>query len=58
MSNNETVHEYKIKHRGDGVYDLYVDKKLMASKGSIESIVEELKIIMDEVDNYVIDKTK
>ena len=58
MSNNETVHEYKIKLRGDGVYDLYVDKTLMANKGSIESVVNELKVIMKEVDDYVIDNTK
>ena len=56
--NNETIHEYKIKHRGDGVYDLYVNGKLMASKGSIDSIINELKVIMGEVNDYIIDTTK
>lgn len=56
--NNETIHEYKIKLREDKTYSIYVDGKLMGTKGSIDSVVNELKVIMDEVDNYVIDKTK
>ena len=55
---NKTVHEYKIKLREDKTYSIYVDGKLMATKGSIDSVVNELKVIMDEVDNYVINKTK
>ena len=56
--NNETVHEYKIKLREDKTYSIYVDGKLMSTKGSIDGVVNELKVIMDEVDNYVIDKAK
>ena len=56
--NNETIHEYKIKLREDKTYSIYVDGKLMGTKGSIDGVLEEMKIIMDEVDNYVIDKTK
>lgn len=48
MFNNETLHEYVIKLRNDGVYDLYVDKIWFASRGYYESIVEELKNIMKE----------
>lgn len=56
--NNQTVHEYKIKLREDKTYSIYVDGKLMDTKGGIDSVINELKIIMDEVDNYIIDKTK
>lgn len=51
--NNETVYKFEIKRRGDGVYDLYVNGKLMASKGSIDSIIAELNIVMYEVDSYI-----
>lgn len=47
--NNKTMHNYTIKHRGDGVYDLYVDGKWVIAKGSYMSIVDELKVIMEEV---------
>ena len=56
--NNKTIHEYKIKLREDKTYSIYVDGNLMDTKGSIDGVINELKIIMDEVDNYVIDKTK
>ena len=55
---NKTVHEYKIKLREDKTYSIYVDGKLMGTKGSIEGVVNELKVIMDEVDNYVLNRTK
>lgn len=56
--NNETIHEYKIKLRGDKVYDIYLDGNFMSSKGSINSAVDELKIIMCEADGYLINKIK
>ena len=56
--NNETIHEYKIKLRGDKVYDIYLDGNFMSSKGSINSAVDELKIIMGEADDYLINKIK
>ena len=55
---NKTVHEYKIKLREDKTYSIYVDGQLMGTKGSVDSVVNELKVIMNEADNYVIDKTK
>ena len=45
---NKTVHEFKIKLREDRVYDLYLDKKLIISRGSFEGIIEELKVLMEE----------
>ena len=56
--NNETVYKFEIKRRGDDVYDLYVNNKFMGSKGSIDSVIAELNIIMYEVDSYVLDTTK
>lgn len=58
MSNNETIHEYKIKLRGDRVYDIYVDGMHMCSKGSISSAVKELEVIMGEADDYVLNEIK
>ena len=48
ISNNTTVHSYEIKLRGDRVYDLYLDGKHIASRGSHEGIITELKTIMEE----------
>lgn len=48
VSSNATVMSYEIKWRGDKVYDLYLNGKHVASKGSIEKILEELKMIMEE----------
>lgn len=45
---NKTIHNFTIKLREDRVYDLYLDKKLVISRGSIEGILEELKTIMEE----------
>lgn len=44
---NKTVHNFTIKLREDRVYDLYIDGKLVLSRGSHENILEELKTIMD-----------
>ena len=46
--NNSTVHNFTIKLRGDGVYDLYVDKKWVVSRGSQANILDELRTIMEE----------
>lgn len=56
--NNETIHEYKIKLRGDGAYDIYVDGVHMGSKGSFKSVIKELETIMLEADDYKLNKTK
>ena len=47
--NNETIREFKIKYRGDHVYDLYVNGKWIVSRGSYENIIDELKKIMEEM---------
>lgn len=49
--NNKTKHSYLIKLRHDGVYDIYVDKKWVVSRGSYQSMLEELKNII-ESDDY------
>ena len=43
--NNETIKRFDvtIKLRGDNVYDLYLDGKWIASRGSCENIVDEAK---------------
>lgn len=44
-SNNETVKKFDItiKLRGDNVYDLYINKEHIASRGSCEYILDEVK---------------
>ena len=56
--NNETKHNYLIKLRNDGVYDIYVDGNFIISKGSIQSVIKELEVIMNEADEYKLSKTK
>lgn len=56
--NNATKHNYLIKWREDGVYDIYVDGNFIISKGSITSAVKELEVIMSEADEYKLNKTK
>ena len=58
IMNNTTIHEYDIKLRGDGVYDIYLDGVHMCSKGSFKSVIKELESIMQDVDDYKLDKNK
>lgn len=44
---NKTVKKFMIKRREDRVYDLYIDDQWVLSRGSHETILEELKKIMD-----------
>ena len=46
--NNKTMRNFTIKYRGDHIYDIYVDKKHIASRGSIEGVIEEIKAFMEE----------
>jgi hypothetical protein len=46
--NNKTKLEIKIKLRGDNVFDIYVNRKHVASRGSVEGVLEELKTLMEE----------
>jgi hypothetical protein len=43
--NNETIKKFDItiKLRGDNVYDLYIGEKWIASRGSCEGIVDEVR---------------
>lgn len=45
--NNTTIHNFTIKRRGDYVYDIYMDKKHIVSKGSIDGVLEVLKALME-----------
>lgn len=42
---NETIKKFNIviKLRGDNVYDLYIDGKWIASRGSCTNILDEVK---------------
>ena len=48
--NNKTIEKFTIKRRGDGVYDLYVNDVHMVSKGHYESILNEIRKIIKEID--------
>lgn len=43
--NNETIKKFDImiKLRGDNVYDLYMGGKWIASRGSCENILDEVR---------------
>lgn len=43
--NNETIKKFDItiKLRGDNVYDLYMDGRWIASRGSSENILDEVR---------------
>ncbi len=46
--NNETIRKFDItiKLRGDNVYDLYIDGEWVASRGSCENVLEEVKNVV------------
>ena len=48
---NKTIFEAKIKQRGDGVYDLYINGEWVASRGHYESILEEVRNAIQRIDN-------
>lgn len=47
--NNSTVHKFdiSIKLRGDNVYDLYFNGDWVASRGHYESILDEVKTLIE-----------
>lgn len=49
--NNKTVLEIKIKQRGDGVYDLYVNGAWAVSRGYYEGILDEVRSVIKQIDN-------
>ena len=52
--NNKTILEIKIKQRGDGVYDLYVNGDWVISKGHYENILDEVRNIIKQIDDEII----
>lgn len=46
--NNETIHAFTIKQRGDYVYDIYVDGTWVVSRGRPDNVLTELKKLMEE----------
>lgn len=50
MRNNETMKKYDItiKLRGDNVYDLYMNGEWISSRGSCESIANEVCVAIKE----------
>lgn len=46
--NNETVKNFdiKIKLRGDNIYDLYINSEWVASRGSCDNILDEVKQVI------------
>ena len=49
--NNKTIFEAKIKQRGDGVYDLYINGEWVASRGCYENILDEIRNVIKEIDD-------
>lgn len=49
--NNKTIFEAKIKQRGDGVYDLYINGEWVASRGHYENILEEVRNVIQRIDH-------
>ena len=48
--NNETIKRFdiSIKLRGDNVYDLYLNGEWVASRGSAEKIIDEVRGVVRE----------
>ena len=46
---NKTVHNFTIKWREEGTYDIYVDGKWVAVRGSGKAAIEELENLMNTV---------
>jgi len=47
---NKTIFEAKIKQRGDGVYDLYINGEWVVSRGHYENILEEIRKEIGRID--------
>jgi hypothetical protein len=48
---NKTIFEAKIKQRGDGVYDLYINGTWVVSRGHYENILEEVRNAIKVIDS-------
>ena len=49
--NNTTIFEAKVKQRGDGIYDLYINGKWFVSRGHYENILDEIRKAIKYIDN-------
>lgn len=49
--NNKTIFEAKVKQRGDGIYDLYINGEWVASRGHYENILDEIRKAIQYIDN-------
>ena len=49
--NNKTIFEAKVKQRGDGIYDLYINGEWIASRGHYENILDEIRKAIQYIDN-------
>ena len=49
--NNKTIFEAKIKQRGDGVYDLYINGEWIISRGHYENVLDEIRNAIKLIDN-------
>lgn len=49
--NNKTIFEAKIKQRGDGVYDLYINGKWVTSRGHYANVLEEIRNEIKRIDD-------
>jgi hypothetical protein len=47
---NKTIFEAKIKQRGDGVYDLYINGEWVVSRGHYENILDEVRKAIELID--------
>lgn len=48
--NNKTIFEAKVKQRGDGVYDLYINGEWVISRGYYENILDEIRKAIKNID--------
>lgn len=46
--NNKTIKRFDItiKLRGDNIYDLYIDDKWVAYRGSLDAILDDIKDLL------------
>lgn len=51
--NNETIECIKIKRKGDGVYDVYLNNKWVFSSGHYEKVLDEIRILIKQIDDEV-----
>ena len=48
--NNTTAEKIVIKHRGDGVYDIYYNDTWVCSKGHYENVLDEVRDLIRQID--------